>query len=177
VSRSPFDILGVEPRFELDLAALERRFRELSKVHHPDRGAAGRTAAERRQSLGAAMDLNEAYRTLRDDLSRARALLVAQGADVTGDERSDDPAFLMEVMELREGLGEAREARDLAAVRRLGAQVRAAYATERARLSAALEARDHAIARGALGRMRYYRRFLDEVDVIEEETAEIQAAR
>ncbi|GAB4201351.1 MAG: Fe-S protein assembly co-chaperone HscB [Sandaracinaceae bacterium] len=170
--RSPFDILGVEPRFDLDLAALERRFRELSKLHHPDRGAAGRTPAERRESLGKAMDLNEAYRTLRDDLTRARAVLAAQGVEVTGEERADDPGFLLEVMELREGLGEARERADLATVRRLAAEVRAAYEAARAALSIALERRDHADARRALGRMRYYRRFLDEVDVIEEESAE-----
>jgi molecular chaperone HscB len=171
VTRSPFDILGVEPRFELDLGALERRFRELSKIHHPDRGAAGRTAAERRESLGKAMDLNEAYRTLRDDLSRARAVLAAQGVEVSGEERSDDPAFLMEVMELREGLGEARASRDLVTVRRLAGEVRGAYAQARSALAEALDRREHAAARSALGRMRYYRRFLDEVDVIEEESA------
>lgn len=158
--KSPFDILGVEPRFELDLPMLERRFRELSREVHPDRS--------RREDLGASIDLNAAYRALKDDLTRARAVLEAQGA-ATGDERADDPAFLMEIMELREALGDAREARDLEKVSVLAGQVRASYAASRDALARALEARDHASAKHHLGRMRYYRRFLDEVDVIEEE--------
>jgi molecular chaperone HscB len=168
---SPFDILGVEVRFDLDPAALEKRFRELSRERHPDR-AGGSSAAERRAGLGRAMDLNEAYRTLRDDLTRARAVLAARGVEVGGQERSDDPAFLMEIMELREALGDAREAGDLAAVHGLAEGVRRSNAEARAALTRALEAHEHTAARSALGRMRYYRRFLDEVDVIEEEAAE-----
>jgi len=160
---TPFETLGVEATFELDLTVLEKRFRDLSREVHPDRS--------RRAELGQAMDLNAAYRTLRDDLTRARALLAARGVEVGGEERSDDPEFLMEVMELREALGDAREARDLSAVGRLATQVRGAYDAARAVLSRALGAHDHVSARAALGRMRYFRRFLDEVDVIEEEAA------
>jgi len=160
---TPFEILGVEASFDLDVAALEKRFRELSREVHPDRN--------RRAELGHAMDLNAAYRTLKDDLTRARAVLGARGVEVGGEERSDDPEFLMEVMELREALGEAREAGDLATVAKLATRVRGAYDEARSVLSRTLAAHDHTGARAALGRMRYFRRFLDEVDVIEEEAA------
>ncbi len=174
--KTPFEILGVEASFDLELGALEKRFRDLSKVHHPDRGdralgASERSASERRESLGRAMDLNEAFRTLRDDLTRARAVLAARGVELGNEERSGDPDFLMEVMELREALGEARDKRDLATVQRLAQGVRSSYATARGALSSALTAHRDAEARSHLGRMRYYRRFLDEVDVIEEEAA------
>jgi curved DNA-binding protein CbpA len=81
--KSPFDILGVEARFDLDLAALEKRFRDLSRDVHPDRS--------RRAELGASIDLNAAYRTLKDDLARGRALLEARGVAVGGEERENDP--------------------------------------------------------------------------------------
>ncbi len=159
--KSPFDILGVEPRFDLDLAALEKRFRDLSRDVHPDRS--------RRAELGAAIDLNAAYRTLKDDLARGRALLEARGVSMGGEERENDPSFLMEIMELRESLGDARGAKDLAKVDALASQVESTYGSARRALAAAFDARDHTQARHHLGRMRYYRRFLDEVDVIREE--------
>lgn len=158
--KSPFDILGVEARFDLDLAALEKRFRDLSRDVHPDRS--------RRAELGASIDLNAAYRTLKDDLSRAAALLAARG-ELQSPRVADDPAFLMEIMELRESLGDARVAKDLAKVDALASQVESTYGSARRALAAAFEARDHTQARHHLGRMRYYRRFLDEVDVIREE--------
>lgn len=160
--RSPFDILGVEARFDLDLAALEKRYRDLSRDVHPDRS--------RRAALGESIDLNAAYRALRDDLTRARALLDARGDRTAGDGRETDPAFLAELMDLREALGEARAARELARVEGLAAQVERSYDDARRALAAALDAREHSKAEHHLGRMRYYRRFLDEVDVIREES-------
>ncbi len=70
MSADPFDTLGVEPRFDLDLAALERRHRDLSRALHPDRYA-GAPAAERRLALGRAIDANEALRVLKDPIRRA----------------------------------------------------------------------------------------------------------
>jgi molecular chaperone HscB len=96
-------------------------------------------------------------------------VLEARGVPMQGEERENDPAFLMEIMELREALGDARAARDVAKVEALAAQVADTYAASRRALAASLEAHDHGAARRHLGRMRYYRRFLDEVDVIREE--------
>jgi molecular chaperone HscB len=56
---------------------------------------------------------NEAYRTLRDPLERARYLLHLKGYD-TGEESNTamPPDFLMQQMEWREGVAEARAGRD-----------------------------------------------------------------
>lgn len=158
---SPFEILGVEARFDLDLPALEKRYRELSREAHPD--------AKRSATLGASIDLNAAYRTLKDDLARGRALLEARGVAMGGEERENDPSFLMEVMELREALGDARDAKDLGKVLVLATRVRGFYDTSKKALTSAFGSSDHATAKHHLGRLRYYRRFLDEVDVIQEE--------
>jgi molecular chaperone HscB len=163
MSESPFDVLGLPPRFEIDLAVLEARVRDLQRALHPDRHANG-TPAERRVAMSRAVSVNEAFRTLRDDLTRAAALL--DGAS----DKPADPDFLMEIMELREGLSDAREAGSIDRVRTLALDVRARAAAARATLATALDvAHDRTKAADALAKLRYYRRFLDEVEVAEED--------
>ena len=55
----PFATLGIDRRFDVDLPALEKRHRELSRALHPDRFAdAG--ASERKATLAKAVEVNEA---------------------------------------------------------------------------------------------------------------------
>jgi molecular chaperone HscB len=163
---NPFEVLGLEPRFVIDRKALEARYRELQKALHPDRHV-GAGASTRRMSLERAVTVNEAYRVLGDDLRRAEALLTLRGGAVAQDV---DPALLMQVMERREALGEARERGDLAAVRALGAEVDAEAARVRDAIGVALDADPPAVddAASALARLKYLQRFLDEVGAIEE---------
>ncbi|MDQ3032308.1 MAG: Fe-S protein assembly co-chaperone HscB [Myxococcota bacterium] len=164
----PFATLGLPATFDLDAKDIERRYRDLQRTLHPDRFV-GAPAPERRIALTKAVEVNEAYRTLRDDLARAKALLALRGHDAAGDAPAD-PELLMEVMERREALSEARSSSDLDAARRLGAEVQRDADRARARLSD-LFGKNAGLAEIAavLTKMRYYRRFLDEVEVIEEE--------
>ena len=67
-----FDLFGLAPAFALESEALERSYREIQSRVHPDRFAhAG--DAERRASLQWTTRVNEAYRTLKDPVQRARA--------------------------------------------------------------------------------------------------------
>lgn len=170
----PFDILGVEPRFDLDLRMLEQRHRDLSRALHPDRYA-GAPAAERRLALGRAIEANDALRALRDPIRRAEALLRRAGVDA-GDEAAQkaSPALLMEMMEAREALSEAAKAKDLARVARLGDEMRAREQATLAAIASAFKAAGGAPQEvkgvlAMLGELRYLRRFLDEVSAIEEE--------
>jgi molecular chaperone HscB len=172
----PFETLGVEARFNLDPRSLEQRHRDLSKALHPDRYASA-PAAERRLSLGRAIDVNEAFRTLRDPIRRAEALLRRSGVPVgeTGEPQAA-PALLMEMMEAREELSEAARAKDLGRVGALGEGMRAREKFTLDRLARAFDeaAADPQKAKSALsilGELRYLRRFLDEVSAIEEELA------
>jgi molecular chaperone HscB len=174
--KDPFDTLGIEPRFDLDLAAVELRHRELSKALHPDRYA-GAPAAERRLALSRAIDVNEAFRIVKDPIRRAEALLRRAGAAVgETSEPKPPPALLMEMMEAREELAEAGHAKDLARVAKLGEAMAGREAAALRGLGAALDAvakdpQKIAEALPALGELRYIRRFLDEVNAIEEELA------
>ena len=57
--------------------------------------------------------LNEGYQTLKDPLKRGRYLLQLAGRSYDDEHRTNsDINFLMEQMELREALGEVRNATD-----------------------------------------------------------------
>jgi molecular chaperone HscB len=172
----PFATLGLSPRYAIDLGALERRYRELQRVVHPDRHGGG-TPSERRLHAARTVEVNEAYRALKDDVKRAEALLSLHGV-AADPNRRESPELLMEVLELREALSEARAARDLPRVRKLAEGVTTREREARAQLVAAFEVLSggggDATPAGVravslLGQLKYLRRFLDEVASIEEE--------
>ncbi|MGA7121588.1 MAG: Fe-S protein assembly co-chaperone HscB [Polyangiaceae bacterium] len=167
----PFAALGIARSYDVDLASAERAHRELSRALHPDKFiAAG--SSERRAALAKAVEVNEAWRVVRDPIRRAEALLRLAGV-ATGDGDAPRPApdFLMEMLEQREALGEARRARDLQAVRAMAKAVDA-RAREVERSLAAGFAKGEGVALvGRLGELRFYQRFLDEVSLIEDELA------
>jgi molecular chaperone HscB len=163
MTTDPFATLGLPPRYDVDPQDIERRWRDLSRVLHPDRYAQA-SATERRLSLDKAVVVNVAYRTLGDPLARAEALLGLGGHDKAQAECArDDSAFLMEMMELREALADARSGDDGAAVTRLGQDVARRRADAERELTEAFDAADLARAARTLGRLRYYRRMLDDV--------------
>ena len=125
-SRDHFELLGIPAAFRLDAAQLERRYRELQSLVHPDRHATG-TDVERRLAMQWATRANEAYRTLRDPVDRARYLLQLKGYDTGEESNTAMPAdFLMQQMEWREAAAEARAANDAASLQRLRVSLEAA---------------------------------------------------
>lgn len=112
LGKNYFELFGLPVAFDVDVADLAGRYRELQRRFHPDRFASA-TETERRLSLQMTAQLNAAYQTLRDVVARGRYLLSLQGVDTGEDtDTAMDPAFLMEQMELRENLDEARNAGD-----------------------------------------------------------------
>lgn len=170
----PFATLGLPREYALDSAELERRYRELQRALHPDRFV-NASPSERRISLSKAVEVNEAYRVLKDDVRRGESLLALLGHSSA--ERSADPELLMEVMELREALSDAKHAKDLLRVRKLAEAVGGQAAEVSTQLKAAFESATSATSAAGLlaqpaallSRLKYYRRFFDEVNVIEEE--------
>jgi molecular chaperone HscB len=114
------------PAFRIDLPAVEQRHRDLSRALHPDKFA-GAPAAERRLALNRAIEVNEAWRAVRDPpIRRAEALMRRAGVPVGEvEEPKPSPDLLMEMMESREALAEAVQTKDLAAVKRLGEEMSA----------------------------------------------------
>jgi molecular chaperone HscB len=171
-----FDTLGVGPTFALDLPAVERLHRELSRTLHPDRHV-GKSAGERRVVLNKAIEVNEAWRTLRDPVKRAEALLQRLGVAVgETNEPAVDPMLLMEMMEQREALADARRAKDAMSLTKLASSMRRRdleVVEELSEAFAKLAENDTPSTREAalrkLGELRYVARFLEEVGEIEDE--------
>lgn len=107
-----FELFGLSAAFGLETEALEHSYREIQSRVHPDRFAhAG--DAERRASLQWTTRVNEAYRTLKDPVQRAKHLLELHGVDVAFETNTAmPPDFLMQQMELREALESATVAKD-----------------------------------------------------------------
>ena len=108
-----FAFLGLPRKLNLDMADLEQRFRALSRQFHPDYFY-NAPPAERRASLERSSYLNDAYRTLRNPISRVEYLLKLEGLAPQGPEQASKqvpPALLEEVFALNEELDEVREQR------------------------------------------------------------------
>lgn len=167
-----FELFGLPVEHAIDSNELERRFRELSLKLHPDRLTQA-DPRERRLALEHTTTLNEAYRTLKDPYRRAFYLLRLRGVDLGREDsgaQKDLPAeFLEEVLDLSEALENAEGRGDIDAARALADEV-----TQKRKL--ALEAGVRALqletetreAANQLGRVRYFNRFLEQVDALEE---------
>jgi molecular chaperone HscB len=117
-----FSFFGLPRKLDVDVAALERDFYDLSRRLHPDLNArAG--SREQEWSLEQSSLLNDAYRTLRDPIKRTQYLLHLEGVDLeeqsksatehartTGEAKKQivPPDLLEEVFELNMQLEELR---------------------------------------------------------------------
>ncbi len=172
----PFATLGLPRRFALDEKQAEARHRELSRTLHPDRYAAS-AAAERRMALSRAIEVNEAWRSIKDPIRRAEAVLRLEGlGDEIGETREPKPeaSFLMEVLESREQLEEARVRKAHDGVRAVLADARRQYDDGVRVLGAAIDSAlgDRGKLRAAiplLGRLRYAARFLAEATAADDQ--------
>jgi len=104
-----FTCLGLPRRLGIDLAQLEAKYYELSRVFHPD-FFQNKTETEKQISLGNAALLNTAYRTLKDPVQRAEYLLKLEAGSAK-EIRTAPPADLFEeILELQEDLEAFRSA-------------------------------------------------------------------
>ena len=95
----------------IEMSSLEQKFLQLSWKLHPD-SFVNATPEEREISLKRSSELNDAYRTLRDPITRVEYLLHIEGARVEGQNKQQAPPELLEeVFELNESLDELREAK------------------------------------------------------------------
>jgi len=117
-----FTFFGLPPKLNVNVAALEKDFYELSRKLHPDLNArAG--SQEQEWSLEQSSLLNDAYRTLRDPIKRTQYLLRLEGIELeeqsktateqaraTGEVKKQivPPDLLEEVFELNMQLEELR---------------------------------------------------------------------
>jgi len=154
-----FARLGLPATLELEPAALDRAYFALQRQWHPDRFVT-KPPAEKAKASSEAASLNDAYRTLKDPLSRAFYLAELKGVDLPADGKTiDDPDLLMEVMDAREELQDASSTGEVDALAKFA---REDLQKGLADLSRLFQANDKPAIRTALLRLRYLDKFADE---------------
>ena len=165
-----FELFGLAPAYSLDAVALERAYMDIQQKVHPDRHASGGDA-ERRAAMQWTTRANEAYRTLKDPLERARYLLELNGVDVAFETNTAMPGdFLMQQLELREGIEEAAAKKDAAALDSLRAGLDTLRHAIEAELASFIdEKRDYAGASGLVRKLKFLERLHEEIDAMHDE--------
>jgi molecular chaperone HscB len=115
-----YAFLGLPRQLNIDMSVLEQRFRDLSRQYHPDYFY-NAPPKERLAALEKSSHLNDAYRTLRNPVSRIEYLLKLEGlplaspnvgADLRAGQPKVPPSLLEEVFALNEELDEIRDLRE-----------------------------------------------------------------
>ena len=168
--QSHFALFQLPETYAIDRARLDAAYRELQNAVHPDRFAA-QPEAEQRVAMQWATQVNEAYQTLRHPVDRGVYLLKLQGIDALDATNTKmAPAFLMQQMEWREVIDDARAARSVDALDTLSGELRAAHRRIETRLGELLDvAKDYEGAREAVRQLRFMDKLIAEIgDVYEE---------
>ena len=156
-------MFGLAPAFALDAVSLERSYREIQSQIHPDRYAhAG--DAERRASMQWTTRVNEAYRTLKSPVQRAKYLLEMNGVDVGFETNTQMPTdFLLRQLELRETLAGAKQP---AALDELLAEVRREQRLLEQGIAQLIDgSKDYAAAAGEVRKLMFLDKLAAEIDV------------
>lgn len=155
-----FDLLGLEPTFELTSQAITRAY--LAKVSelHPDRHGGD----ELRSAL-----LNRAKQTLEDREQRAALLLVRLGGSAKENDRTLPEGFLEQMLSVREELESAGTSGDAASHQKLSAWAEEEREKHIARISSLFRESGGtpaslAAIRRELNAWRYIERMIEQLD-------------
>ena len=169
-SKNHFELFGLPQTYALDRDMLDSAYRELQNAVHPDRFAA-KPEAEQRVAMQWATQANEAYQTLKHPVNRGVYLLRLQGIDALDASHTKmAPAFLMQQMEWREAIEDARAEKSMAALDALTDELRKMHRQIEAQLADVIDkAHDYAAASEAVRQLRFMDKLIAEVgDVYEE---------
>jgi len=164
IRATDFELFGLPERFEIDLGALDAKWKQLQGAAHPDRFAT-ETAAAQRIAMQWAVRINEAYRRLKNPLARAAYLCSLHGVDLEAESNTAmPPAFLMQQMEWRDALSEADT---LEAVDALASEVAAARGATLKSLQAQIDGAATVDWRAVAGTVRglmFVDKFMSDID-------------
>ena len=169
-SQTHFELFGLPQSYALDRDKLDASYRELQNTVHPDRFAA-QPEAEQRVAMQWATQVNEAYQTLRHAVNRGVYLLKLQGIDAFDASNTRmAPAFLMQQMEWREAIEDARAGKRMAVLDALTDDLRAAHRRIEAQLAELIDTvHDYEAASEAVRQLRFMDKLIAEIgDVYEE---------
>lgn len=162
-----FAIFNLPVSFEIDSNALAHQYRELQRTVHPDKFADA-PEQERLLALQHAAQINTAYQTLKNPLSRAQYLLHLHSATATDDHLHMDGEFLMEQIELRESLSEIKQ---LHVLNSFLSQIEQKIEQMIASLRIQFQQSDYSTARNTVKKLQFFDKLHKEILLLEEQLA------
>jgi molecular chaperone HscB len=168
-TQNHFALFSLPAQFALDQRSIDSNYRALLATYHPDRFAS-ESDAVRRMSLQIATQVNEAYQTLKSPINRGRYLLKLAGVDTQEESNTAMPIdFLMNQMEWREAIGDAKATQNIESLENIGRELAAETSTLEQHLASLLdETHDLSAATVAVRKLRFMEKLEQEIgDAIE----------
>jgi molecular chaperone HscB len=158
-----FELFNLPQQFAVDAGALDSAYRDVQSRVHPDKFV-NATDAEKRVAMQWATRANEAYQTLKNPQKRAQYLCELNGVDLQTESNTSMPmAFLMQQMEWREELGDARASKDSDALDALDKQLRNARKARLVEIEQQIGGGDFAQAAQGVRALMFLEKFGEEV--------------
>ena len=158
-----FELFNLPQRFAVDAGALDSAYRDVQGRVHPDKFV-NATDAEKRVAMQWATRANEAYQTLKNPQKRAQYMCELNGVDLQTESNTSMPmAFLMQQMEWRDELGDARAGKDSDALEALDKQLRNERKARLAEIEQQIDADDFAQAAQGVRALMFLEKFGEEV--------------
>ena len=159
-----FELFNLPLQFAVDAAALDSAYRDVQNRVHPDKYV-NATDAEKRVAMQWATRANEAYQTLKNPQKRAQYLCELHGVDLQTESNTAMPmAFLVQQMEWREELGDARAAKDVEALEGLDQQLRRERKAQLAAIEQQITSNDYAQAAQGVRALMFIEKLKQEID-------------
>ena len=117
-----YELLGLEPTYDVDVEDIRQKYFAVVREIHPDRLVAD-SAPTQRLSMRVSAQLNQAFQVLMDPVQRAEYLLELSGGKAASDDKQVPQQVLIDTLELREEIEEAKAGEDQASLERLRAQI------------------------------------------------------
>lgn len=158
-----FELFHLPQRFQIDRARLDKAFHDVQNQVHPDKFA-NSPNAEKRVAMQWATRANEAYQTLKSPFRRAAYLCELNGVDLQIESNTAMPAgFLMQQMEWRETLDDAKAEKDMAALEKIEADLRVARDAQIVKTGALLDANEFEQAGQEVRQLMFLEKFGEEI--------------
>ncbi len=164
-NKNHFELFHLPVSFQIDSAALDVAYRDVQREVHPDKFTTA-SDAEKRLAAQWATRANEAYQTLKSPLNRGRYFLKVHGIETEEESNTAMPLeFLMEQMEWREAVVDARSGKNEAKLDELAAQKNADERKLFSQLSGELsQPSTFADARLTVRKLRFIEKLGEEID-------------
>ncbi|GJQ79926.1 hypothetical protein Trydic_g18370 [Trypoxylus dichotomus] len=101
-----FKVFNLDVTYDVNQRNLANSYRKMQSVLHPDKFS-NKSDIEKEISAEYSSLVNKAYKTLQTPINRAIHLLSLNNEIISEDNKSDNPEFLMEIMELNEEIDQA----------------------------------------------------------------------